>query len=408
MSRTDASPLVFAWSQFGPYHMDRCEAVAEALPGGREVIGLEIVSDGEVYDWAPTGQGGKFRKLTLFPGRRLSQVSMGRQFAALLRACLRTRAKHIFLCDYHLPQTFLAALLLRLCGRRVIVMQDSKFDDKPRALWRELGKALLYAPYNAAFVAGSRSKSYLEFLGVPAERAVIGYDTVSMQRLVRLAGAAPAPQGMAHADRHFTVIARFVAQKNLELAIDAYAAYCRQRPRPVRELRLCGAGPLEAALKHRVARLGVEGVRFCGWLDEAAVAQMLAASLALILPSIEEPFGLVVNEAIALGVPVLVAENCGARDLLVRNAVNGYVIEPDNVEGLAHLMAELAGNEAEWRRLAENTRSFRPLADTAAFVAGVEELLYRLDRRRRRRGARLSNVSHTPPASAGSPRARSR
>ena len=149
-------------------------------------------------------------------------------------------------------------------------------------------------------------------------------------------------------------------------------------------------------------------MRFCGSLDEAAVAQMLAASLALILPSIEEPFGLVVNEAIALGVPVLVAENFGARDLLVRNAVNGYVIEPDNVEGLAHLMAELAGNEAEWRRLAENTRSFRPLADTAAFVAGVEELLYRLDRRRRRRGARLSNVSHTPPASAGSPRARSR
>lgn len=408
MSRTDASPLVFTWSQFGPYHMDRCEAIAQALPGGREVIGIEIVSDGEIYDWAPSGEGQTFRKLTLFPGRRLSQVSMVRQFAALLRACLRTRAKHIFLCDYHLPQTFLAALLLRLCGRRVIVMQDSKFDDKPRTLWRELGKVLLYAPYNAAFVGGSRSRNYLEFLGVPEGRIVVGYDTVSLQRMMRLAGAAPAPQGMAHAERHFTVIARFVAQKNLELAIDAYAAYRQQRPQDGRELRLCGAGPLEAELRHRVARLGVDGVRFCGWLDETAVAQMLSSSLALILPSIEEPFGLVVNEAIALGVPVLVAENCGARDVLVRNAVNGYVIEPDNVAGLAHFMAELAGNPAEWRRLAENTKSFRSLADTDAFVAGVEELLSRLDRRRRRRDARPSNVSDTSPARARSARARGR
>lgn len=165
MSRAPASPIVFAWSQFGPYHMDRCEALAQALAGQREVIGFELVSHAEVYDWAPTGAVKAFRKLTLFPGKRLSQVPMGRQLAALLGACLRTHAKHVFLCDYYLPQIFLAALLLRLCGRRVIIMQDSKFDDKPRSLWRELGKALLYLPYNAAFVGGSRSKDYLEFLG---------------------------------------------------------------------------------------------------------------------------------------------------------------------------------------------------------------------------------------------------
>ncbi|MGO8917548.1 MAG: glycosyltransferase family 4 protein [Stellaceae bacterium] len=390
MSPAAASPLVFAWSQFGPYHMDRCEALAQALAGRREVIGLELVSHGEVYDWAPAGAGQAFRKRTLFPGKRLSQVSMARQFAALLQACLGTRAKHVFLCDYYLPHIVLTALLLRLCGRRVIIMQDSKFDDKPRSLWRELAKALLYAPYNAAFVGGSRSKRYLEFLGMPAERVVIGYDTVSLQRLVRLAGSDPAPHGTAYAERHFTVIARFVPQKNLELALDAYVAYRRRSAQPPRELRLCGAGPLEGALRGSVARHGIEGVRFCGWLDEAAVARMLASSLALILPSVEEPFGLVVNEAIALGVPVLVSENCGARDLLVRNGVNGYVIEPDNAEGLAGFMGELAGDEAGWRRLAENTQLFRPLADTAAFVVGVEKLLSHLDQRSREQPAQGS------------------
>ncbi|HUJ98522.1 MAG TPA: glycosyltransferase family 4 protein [Stellaceae bacterium] len=377
MSDASLSPLVFAWSQFGPYHMDRCEALGQALAGRRKVIGLELVSQGEVYDWAPSGEGGAFQKLTLFPGKRDSQVPAWRHLMALLGACLRSRARHVFLCDFQLPPIFLAACLLRLLGRRVIVMQDSKFDDKQRSMWRELGKAVLYRPYNAAFVGGRRSKSYLEFLGMPAERVVTGYDTVSMERLVRLAGT----DGPAHAERHFTVIARFVPEKNLELALDAYAAYRQRCSGPPRELLLCGAGPLEDALKRRIAEGGIDGVRFCGWLDEERVARVLASSLALILPSTEEPFGLVVNEAIALGVPVLVSENCGARDLLVRSGVDGYVIEPDNAPGLARFMERLARDEAEWQRLSANTRRFRTAADTAAFVAGVEELLQRLERR---------------------------
>jgi hypothetical protein len=94
-----------------------------------------------------------------------------------------------------------------------------------------------------------------------------------------------------------------------------------------------------------------------------------------------------VNEAIALGVPVLVSENCGARDLLVRSGVNGYMVEPDNAEGLAYLMGLLANDEREWRRLAANAQEFRALADTAYFVAGVMELLNPRDGRRARRPA---------------------
>ena len=387
MSQGSPSPVVFAWSQFGPYHMDRCEALGRALAGEREVIGIELFSDGEVYAWAPSGTGEAFRKLTLFAGQRMSHVPAWRQLTALLAACLRSRAKHVFLCDYHLPQTFFSALLLRLFGRRVIIMQDSKFDDKPRSLWRELAKALFYLPYHAALVGSTRSKGYLEFLGKPAERVVIGYDTVSLERVHHLAGTEPAPRGTPYAERDFTVIARFVPQKNLDLALDAYAIYRRQCKDRPRGLSLCGAGPLEAALKARVAREGIAGVRFCGWLDETGIARVLAASLALILPSIEEPFGLVVNEAIALGVPLLIAENCGARDLLVRSGINGYMIEPDNAEGLAYFMDLFARDEGAWQRLARNTRRFRATADTSYFVAGVAEVLRRLNARQAERPA---------------------
>ena len=128
--------LVFAWDQFGPYHMDRLEALAEHLAGRCDIVGIELVSRGEIYGWKPTGPGRRFRKITLFPGRERAEVSAWRHLTALLAACVTSGARHVFLCDFQLPQIFLAAVILRFLGRRVVVMQDSKFDDKPRRLSR--------------------------------------------------------------------------------------------------------------------------------------------------------------------------------------------------------------------------------------------------------------------------------
>jgi L-malate glycosyltransferase len=374
-------PLVFVWEKFGPYHMDRCEALAEYFGAKQDIVGIEIASHGDIYRWDPTGPGKNFRKITLFPDVSREVLSTWRYFSTLLVACLRLRAKHIFVCGFELPPIFLTAICLRLLGRNVVIMQDSKFDDKQRTLFKEGIKALFYRPYSAALVGTPRTKSYLEFLGMAPARVFVGYDTLSLDRIRRLAGEEPAPRGVAHADRHFTVIARFVTQKNLGLALEAYAGYRRARPSSRRELHLCGAGELEDALKDRVAQLGIDGVRFRGYLQEEDIAKTLARTLALVLPSIEEPFGLVVNEALALGVPVIVSDNCGARDLLVRQGVNGHVIEPDNVEGLSHLMDLLDRDAGEWTRLALNTQKFLAPADTGLFVSTVETIVAALSRR---------------------------
>ena len=308
-----------------------------------------------------------------------------RCFLKLAWTCLQLRARYVFACNYEDPVIFCVSVLLRLLGRKVIIMQDSKFDDKQRSVWWEFFKYLCYAPYCGALAGGRRSASYLQFLGVPRERIFIGYDTVSVARIVGLAGSAPAPGGIPHRERHFTIIARFVSKKNLGMALDAYATYIRAAPGPVRELHLCGSGELEEALRTQCARLQLSTVRFHGFLQEQGVAQVLAASLALILPSTEEQHGLVINEAIAMGVPVLLSDNCGSRDLLVRCGVNGFVVEPDNVAGLAHFMSLLDQDEAEWRRLSLGSAEFVAAADTDYFTAAVERAINSLTARRRPR-----------------------
>jgi glycosyltransferase involved in cell wall biosynthesis len=203
---------------------------------------------------------------------------------------------------------------------------------------------------------------------------------VSVDRLQRHAGSAPAPAGAPHASRHFTVIARFVAKKNLTLALDAYAEYLaaegqKNASSPPRALHLCGSGELEPVLRQQARRLGLEQVHFHGYMNQQEVARILASTLALILPSVEEQHGLVINEALAMGVPVLVSDNCGARDLLVRSGINGYVFEADNISGLAHFMSLLGRDAAEWTRLSQGTHRFLPVADTGFFVASVERAL---------------------------------
>jgi L-malate glycosyltransferase len=367
--------VIFLWESFGPHHVDRCKACVAGLGERYAIYGVEIATFDANYQWRGSVSAEGFTKLTLFPGVVRQKLSTWRCFRDVVRACLRLKAQYIFLCNYDVPAIFFAAVALRLVGRRLCIMQDSKFDDKQRYLPKELLKSLLYRPYQAALVAGHRAKSYLAFLGIPERRIFIGYDTVSAQRVRAAAQAEPAPGGVPHDKRHFSVVARFVPKKNLSLALDAYAAYVAQNPEASRQLHLCGSGELEPMLREHAERLGLRGVHFRGYLQEDEIARVLASSLALILPSVEEQHGLVINEAIAMGVPVLASDNCGARDLLVRSGVNGYIFEPDNALGLAHFMGLLDKDANEWARLARATRQFEASADTALFVRAVDQVL---------------------------------
>jgi glycosyltransferase involved in cell wall biosynthesis len=375
MPQSQLPTLTFVWSQFAPYHNDRCEAVATSLGDRYRVIGIEMTNRSGMYAWAPSAEGRAFERITLMPGEVLEKTSWRRRLSRLIAQLRRSDTGPVFLCNYEQPEIVLTALWLRLRGRRVFIMSDSKFDDRRRYMWREMFKVALYLPYSGALASGARTRDYLRLLGMSERRIALGYDTLSLARVRRLAGAPPAPQGALFAARHFTVIARFLARKNLSLAIAAYDIYRRAAGSDARDLVLVGAGPLDSELRADVARRGLDGVTFTGFLQEDDIARTLANSLALISPSISDEWGLVVNEALAMGVPVVVSDNVGARDELVRQSVNGYIVEPDNPDGLARIMADIAGDEAEWRRLCGAANAFAERGDVIHFARGVAGLI---------------------------------
>src|SRR5690349_12274649 len=109
-ARQQVPVLAFIWDRFGPYHVDRLEAVARALAGRYDTLGVEIASFDDVYSWEKSRRGVGFRKITLFPDRRRLDVSKLRCFVRLLGICVRARSRVVFVCNYEDPVIFGIAL----------------------------------------------------------------------------------------------------------------------------------------------------------------------------------------------------------------------------------------------------------------------------------------------------------
>jgi glycosyltransferase involved in cell wall biosynthesis len=366
--------VAFVWDNFGPMHADRCDAVADEFGSSIKVVGLELFSTSEDYAWKSEGRQ-SFSKLTLFPGKNWRAVSPLKIAMGVVQSCRKNHVSDIFLCNYDQPGIFLAAMFLRALGKRVYVMGCSKFDDLERNLWREIAKRAFFIPYQAAISSGKRSRDYMRLMGVPRGRVFTEYNTLSINRIRRLAASAPAPGGVAFSDRHFTIVARFVPKKNLAVALEAYSLYFAKSSRP-RPLHLCGSGPLEPALRTQAeSMVGGHNVIFRGFLQTEGVAVELGATLALLLPSIEEQFGNVVIEAQAMGLPVIISDVCGARDNLVKSGKNGFVVEPDNPEGLAFFMRMIEEDETLWTRFCMEATRSAEFGDVRQFAAACSSIV---------------------------------
>lgn len=357
--------IALAWENFGPSHIDRIAACVEA---GFDVTAIEFNATSLAYQWE-AGEAQGARRITL--GEKGARVSGLRLTWRLFRAVRANRVDAAFLCHYQSFAVFFAAVLLRLAGCRVFTMLDSKFDDYPRNLAREAGKVILLAPYQGALAGSRRSGQYLHFLGFRNRPVVGGFDTLDLAR-IRASGEAGGQQ--AHSQRDFLIVARLVEKKNLAFAIQAYAAWKEQAVHP-RKLRIIGYGELESSLKALAADLDVaDDVIFAGLAESGEVCTAMRNSLCLILPSIEEQFGLVVTEALALGLPVAVSSNAGSVDELIDNGVNGWIVDPYRPAALVAAMARFDRDEREWQTASAAALASSERGGVDHFVSGVKAL----------------------------------
>lgn len=146
-------------------------------------------------------------------------------------------------------------------------------------------------------------------------------------------------------------VGRFTAVKRLPLLIAAHQHVQDQLGRPV-ALVVIGGHPGEWEGEHPAAtirRLGARNVFLAGWRPREELADALAASDVLVLPSAEEAFGLALVEAMACGIPVVACAAHGP-SRIVRNGENGWLVPVDDGRSLVRALVHAASDPAERRR----------------------------------------------------------
>jgi glycosyltransferase involved in cell wall biosynthesis len=182
-------------------------------------------------------------------------------------------------------------------------------------------------------------------------------------------------------------VGRFTAVKRIGVLIDAYAQARRRFDRPA-PLVLLGGFPGEWEGEHpleAIERTGAEHVYLAGWHGHDALADFFAASDAVVLPSVREQFGQVLVEGMACGLPAVAVDAHGPSEI-VHHGETGWLVEPDDVEGLAEALIEVVNRPGERRRRGraahDDVRARFAWPALAGEVAGVYDEVAALARTR--------------------------
>jgi glycosyltransferase involved in cell wall biosynthesis len=353
-------------------------------------VALELLDRDSTYAWDLVPGSAGFDRRVLFSDLE-GQAPPARDLRQRVQATLsEVQPAAVLIPGWSEPHALAALEWCVRCRVPAVVMSETTAWDEPRKAWKEWGKRLCVRLFSAGFVGGHPHQDYLATLGLPRERTALGYDAVDNQYFAARAeeiGKQKAESRNRYGlpEHYFLASARFVEKKNLIRLLEAYARYrtCGEKPEPRArssesarpwDLVLLGDGPLRGELELRVADLALQtAIHLPGFKQYPDLPAYYALAGAFVHASTTEPWGLVVNEAMASGLPVLVSNRCGCARDLVEEARNGFTFDPLNVEEMANRMAQVAATNCDRKAMGCRSREIIALWGPEAFAKGLSQ-----------------------------------
>jgi len=344
--------IAVLFDMFGPYHVARINAVGKQC----ETLGIEVAARSAIYQWDRVETVTTFERRTLFDVSGSSQLAFS-DIAGRLTAQLETFAPNAVLVPGWASKAAFAALRWSLAKKiPAVVMSESTAGDAARSGWKESLKRQIVGCFSSGLVGGEPQRQYLTSLGMRPDVISLGYNAVDNEYFEAGAIAAREQEAALKArlglpSRYLLASARFIEIKNLIGLLDAYGMFRQRHPASSLKLVLLGDGPLRAEIEAKISGLGLENeVLLPGFKQYGELPVFYGLAEAFVHVSRIEPWGLVVNEAMGAGLPVIVSRTCGCAANLVVDGRNGYIVDYDDISGIADAIGRLDMASPDERR----------------------------------------------------------
>lgn len=358
----NVSKTAFVWGKWGPYHLARFSAFQKLVP---DAIGIQFAADSGSYLWHMEGLS-QCGVQTLYTSRKQEDLGFSDVFGRVRNILRRESIETVFLPSYSPMRCFAALLAARSVNARCIMMNETHAGTASKSVVTHALKKVILRQFDGGLVGGTPQREYFESLGMRSSDIREGYDVVDNDFYASRSQVAKSDkrhvrQKHGLPTKYILSLGRFVEKKNLTLLVRAYAKLAkRSNEQEIPVLLLVGEGQEEQAIRDCVAELNIPmfqlkkgklpkqkspAVALLGFQQADVVSDIMSLADCFVLPSLYEEWGLVVNEAMACGIPVVVSQNVGAVVDLVKNDVNGLLFNPESVESLEAALFKLVGDE---------------------------------------------------------------
>ncbi|MHA4984948.1 glycosyltransferase [Cetobacterium somerae] len=219
------------------------------------------------------------------------------------------------------------AWLLSSKKQNCIVIESSEFESTNKGL-KGILKKIFVSKISLGFASGESQANLLKNVGYKGKIiktkgvGIFDYKKLNIERNISTV-------------KKFLYVGRLSPEKNIEQIIDIF------NERMDLELNIVGYGPL----KNKLQKAAKDNIHFLGKIDNEKLSEIYQKNDVFILPSKSEPWGLVVEEALYNGLPVILSDKVGCHTEVIENEKHGYIYPCDSKEVLLEVIDKIKNIE---------------------------------------------------------------
>jgi glycosyltransferase involved in cell wall biosynthesis len=321
------------WDRIGDYHRARIRAF-ERLVGEESVFSADLGSADQLYGWENSAGNGRHFVLSDKP---VDDLDLRARISAFREILKDQKITHLAVAGYAHPEYVFLLLLGRLAGCRIVMFGESWYGEG--RIKNRLKGFFLKRLVHCFFLSGERARNHFnKRLRIPGDSVLTKYSVVDNQHFFS--------DGKIDRERVLLCVARFSPEKNLARLIRAF-----RQSKLIEDytLRIIGGGAEKESLLGQIDERG--RVELVDWVSYNELPLEYARARYFVLPSVFEPWGLVVNEAMAAGLPVLASEACGCVPDLITEK-NGFTFPAESEPALIAVLNTLSAlSEEKWKEM---------------------------------------------------------